>query len=153
MDWSILEGVKLIGSLLGIATASFIVYDRFIRSRLIVALHVKKPELRSENEVYLRIRNTVPEDIVVDAITIQPPFLTLAYDDDVQSMTNALIGSFNRIVVGPHDERLLLIVIRDRKDVSKSAPVAISVAWRATRRPGHGHGSTKYKRRSPRSRL
>jgi hypothetical protein len=53
-DW-IVEPIKLVGSLLGIATAAFIVYDRLVSGRPVFAISAK-PGSRSRRDNYLFLR-------------------------------------------------------------------------------------------------
>lgn len=67
------------GAILGIGTASFIVFDRLYRDRPIFAPHVKSPSGSvggRENDVYLRIKNVTDEDIVIDDVAITQVPLT-----------------------------------------------------------------------------
>jgi hypothetical protein len=57
MDW-FLESVKLIGAVLGIATAAFIVFDRVFRGRPIFALHAKV-RVPGDNDLFLRVKNVL----------------------------------------------------------------------------------------------
>jgi hypothetical protein len=107
--------VKLVGAVLGIGTASFIVFDRPYRDRPIFAIHVKAPAgMRTgrDNDVYVRIKNVADEDIVIDDISIAPAHLTLSVDGEIHSMVSAMINEFNQVVVGPLGERLLILIIR-----------------------------------------
>jgi hypothetical protein len=134
-----LEWVKLAGALLGIGTASFIVFDRLYRDRPIFALHVRGQmglAAGLDNEVYLRIKNVTDEDIVIDEISINPAHLTLSIDNEIRSLVSAMVSGFNQIVVGPLGERLLILITTVTEGSSSEfEEVCIMATWRGTRRP------------------
>jgi hypothetical protein len=128
------EALKLVGAVIGIATASFIVYDRLFRDRPIFSLQASRPAGSAssvDNDIYLRIKNVSDEDIIIDEISISPPHLTFSVDGEVCSIAKAVLREFNQIVVGPLGERLLILIITQ----SEHAPVTITATWRGTRRP------------------
>jgi hypothetical protein len=57
-DW-IVEPIKLVGSLLGIATAAFIVYDRLVSGRPVFAISAK-PGSRSRRDNWKSTRKPWP---------------------------------------------------------------------------------------------
>jgi hypothetical protein len=131
-----LEGVKLAGALLGIGTASFLVYDRLFRDRPIFALHVKGQASRRENDVYLRIKNVTDEDIVIDDVSISPAHLALSVDGEIHSLVSAMIIEVHPIAIGPFGERLLILITRTTDgSAAEFDPVSIVATWRGTRRP------------------
>jgi hypothetical protein len=58
MAFDLVEVIKFIGGLSGLASASFLIYDRLVRFRPTVFF---RP---SNNHVYLVIKNTMPETLV-----------------------------------------------------------------------------------------
>jgi hypothetical protein len=135
-----LEWVKLAGSLVGLATASFVVWDRVYRDRPIFALHVKSPPTGRaggrENDVFLRIKNVSDEDIVVDDVSIGPAHLTLSVDNEIRSLVSAMVSEVHPIVVGPFGERLLILITTVVEgSPAELEPVSITATWRGTRRP------------------
>jgi hypothetical protein len=132
------EAIKLVGAVLGIATAFFIVYDRLFRDRPIFSFQVRRPVGAAssvENDIYLRIKNVSDEDIVIDEISITPPHLTFSVDGEVRSIAEAIVRDFNQIVVGSLAERLLILIVTSNDQQSEYIPVTISATWRGTRRP------------------
>jgi hypothetical protein len=60
------DGIKTFGSLVGLATGGFVIFDRLISSRPFVYLGV------SDYKVDLRFRNVTLETIIIDEIRITP---------------------------------------------------------------------------------
>jgi hypothetical protein len=133
------EAVKLIGAILGIATASFIVYDRLFRDRPDFSFRVRRPVGAAssvENDIYVRIKNVSDEDIIIDEISISPALLTFSVDGEVRSIARAIIRDFNQIVVAPFAERLLILIpTPSRQQSEEQVSVTITATRRATRRP------------------
>ena len=131
-----IETIKFIGSCLGIATALFIVFDRLYRDRPIFSLRVVSRQRGAENK--LRIKNTTDEDLVIDGISFDPKYFTLAVDDGIRSSIVSSIrrrGEFDPIVVGPRGERLLRLIFTENHQQGASDSVAVVATWNNTRRP------------------
>lgn len=63
----IVEIIKFVGSVAGLFTAGFLIYDRLIRSRPIAYLGV------SDYKADLRFKSVTQETVIVDEIAITPP--------------------------------------------------------------------------------
>ena len=72
MTFDLVAVIKFIGGLSGLASASFLIYDRLVRFRPTIFF---RP---SNNHVYLVIKNTMPETLVIDQITVAPAYLSVA---------------------------------------------------------------------------
>jgi hypothetical protein len=86
----LLQAFQLVGALLGMASAAFIVYDRAIRGRPTFALHAKSAG--GENNLYVRIVNVLNEDLVVENFRIDPQIVALSEDHELESIVAA--GAF-----------------------------------------------------------
>jgi hypothetical protein len=87
VTFDFVEAVKFIGGLSGLASASFLIYDRLVRFRPTVFF---RP---SNNHVCLAIKNTMPETLVIDQITVAPAYLGIALGDDLHSTLNTVYES------------------------------------------------------------
>ena len=75
------ELLKTAGSFAGWGSFLFLLYDRFIKGRPIVALEPGPIFDVGDRDVLLRVLNTSPTSILVTAVEIQPPVYRAAPDD------------------------------------------------------------------------
>jgi hypothetical protein len=80
VTFDFVEAVKFIGGLSGLASVSFLIYDRLVRFRPTIFF---RP---SNNNVYLVIKNTMPETLVIDQITVAPAYLEIVAGEDIPPM-------------------------------------------------------------------
>jgi hypothetical protein len=132
------EWFKLLGSIGGIASSGFLIYDRIWRLRPIVYL---RPY---DFHVYLRIKNTADEALIIDRIAVSPRVLSIAMNDGenaallsiVEAITAGEGGSRAFLVLGPQEERSFrLIGLPAFKDLKDNERVRIRCDWRSTRKP------------------
>jgi hypothetical protein len=109
---AVMEWVKLVGGLGGLASSGFLIYDRIWRLRPIVYLQPQK------GSVYLRVRNVASETLVIDRIDVSPKVFAISMrgnKDDflsrVDASVDAMFGtetdgeSRTFSVLGPLEER------------------------------------------------
>jgi hypothetical protein len=133
MDW-FLESVKLIGAVLGIATAAFIVFDRVFRNRPIFVLHAKV-RAPNDNDLFLRVKNVLDEDIVIEKWGMSPAFVGLSKDDSFRAVFEAAIGNTPIAILPPLGELRLRLIILGAATGRENEPITISAQWNNTRRP------------------
>ena len=133
MDW-FLESVKLIGAVLGIATAAFIVFDRVFRGRPIFALHAKV-RAPNDNDLFLRIKNVLDEDVVIENWDVTPELVGLSKDDSVRAIIEAAAGNIQTAILPPLGELMLRLIILGPATGREQEPIIISAQWNNTRRP------------------
>ena len=131
-DW--VEAVKLIGGIVAIPTALFIVYDRAVRGRPIFAIHADG-KIAGENRLFLRVKNVVDEDIVIEDWRIDPPIVGLSTDHSQRAMVAAQIQQIPRSIVSPMDSLALLLVILGAATGRDQEEIEISAKWTRTRKP------------------
>jgi hypothetical protein len=139
VTFDFVEAVKFIGGLSGLASGSFLIYDRLVRFRPTIFL---RP---SNNNVYLVIKNTMPETLVIDQITVAPAYLEIVVGEDLPSTlkivhekarqpTNQASQVF--VVVDPLSEKLCqLLQLKGFDDLPRGTRFKIRCQWRNTRRP------------------
>ena len=124
----------LLGTLLGICTATFIVYDRLYRGRPIISVTAERRTI-SENFLFVRIKNVLDHDIIVENWFVSDPRLISIYMDD--TLRAALVGSLGTIpaiIIPPLGVGKLPLVVRGgESDFSQS--VTIEADWDNTARP------------------
>jgi len=128
------EVVKIVGSIGGFASAAFLVWDRIIRCQPIFALHIVSGTVQGNNHAYLRLKNVMDEDVIIDGIVSEPPYLVPALDHELDSIAIASIGKMGLIILAPREDRILPLVILNRADGDETVPVKITASWRRTRR-------------------
>ena len=140
----IVEVIKFVGSLAGLATAAFLIYDRLIRSRPVVYLGV------SDFKADLRFKNVTSETIIIDEIKITPDYLRAARANDLITPNEERQQSFyptsagkddprfegNFVFLKPSEERHFAL---HRFGGFEQAPademIVIRCRWESTRRP------------------
>ena len=133
MDW-VLETIKLIGAVLGIATAGFIVFDRVFRNRPIFALHAA-PRVPGDNYLFLRIKNILDEDIVVENWVIRPKIIGLSTDTSIRSIVEAQVGNIPTVILPPFSELKLKLIILGAATNRQHDVITIAAQWDTTRKP------------------
>jgi hypothetical protein len=134
MDY-LLEAIKLIGGMLGIATAAFIVFDRVSRNKPIFALHAK-PRVAGDNYLFLRVKNVLDEDVVIENWRIEPDGLVgLSTGVSVRALVGAMIRQIPTTILPPLGEEKFNLVILDLTTNRKRKPLTISAQWNTTRHP------------------
>jgi len=139
------DGIKTFGSLVGLATGGFLIYDRLIRSRPVVYLGV------SDYKVDLRLKNVTHETVIVDEIRIAPPdYLRVARANDLITLNEDRQLSFYPTTSGKDDPRfegnfVMLKPQEERKfalhrfggfeQAKADNKVVICCRWENTRRP------------------
>jgi len=133
MDW-FLESVKLIGAVLAIATAAFIVFDRVFRGRPIFALHAKV-RVPGDNDLFLRVKNVLDEDVVIENWDVSPELVGLSTDQSMLAIVKAAIGNIPTAILSPLGELKLTLIILGTATGRENVPITISAEWNNTRRP------------------
>ena len=134
-DW--IEAAKLVGSiggLVSIPTTLFVIYDRAVRGRPIFALHASG-RVAGENRLFLRVKNVVDEDIVIEDWSITPPLLGLATADNLDATFRAQVDPPPRSIVPPMELLLLHLVILGAATGKDDEDIEISARWSRTRKP------------------
>jgi hypothetical protein len=133
MDW-FLESVKLIGAVLAIATAAFIVFDRVFRGRPIFALHAKV-RVPGDNDLFLRVKNVLDEDVVIENWDVSPKLVGLSTDQSMRAIVEAATGNISTAILPPLGELTLRLIILGAATGRENVPITISAEWNNTRRP------------------
>ena len=74
-----LEALKIVGSIVGLATGAFVLVDRFVRNRPMA--YFRPPE-HEDGELELVVFNTANEPIVVHGVECRPDTMRVSYRDD-----------------------------------------------------------------------
>jgi hypothetical protein len=138
---SVVELVKFVGGLGGLASSAFLVYDRIFRYRPAAFL------LPVDYKTNLRFKNVAAETIIIDEIVIKPPMLTVARANDLVTVNEeraaVMYGSAEDkrpeviyVVIKPEEERTFALHrFADFENADGKTVIKIRCKWRNTRRP------------------
>ena len=135
---SLIEGTKFIGGIGGIASAVFLIYDRYVSGRPLAYLN---PE---GSHAELVLKNVTEESIVIDEISVTPRVLQVSMADDLRSTIKAVVAgekgvsgdSKTYFVISAEGERRLpLVFLSQFKESPKNKKITITCGYRNTRRP------------------
>lgn len=137
----IVEAIKLVGGLSGIASVGFLIYDRIFRSRPFAYL---RPH---EYQVQVAIKNVAPESILIDSIEVSPPLLSLSRTNDMVGTVEAAANRFYPSLASEKSKKLFVLLepmaergfscvtFPEFENTSDDTKVKIRIEWRNTRRP------------------
>lgn len=140
-----IKAVTFVGGLSGLASISFLVYDRFIRSRPSIFLIPK------DYNTQVCINNVADETIIIDEVTIRPPFLKVYRANDlITANEETALGMYGKsarqlpegtfIVIKPLAQRTAALHrLADFENADGAKAVKIRCRWRNTRRPVPWH--------------
>ncbi len=140
LDW-VVELVKFVGGLGGLASATFLVYDRIYRYRPSAFL------IPVDYKTSIRFKNVAAETIIIDQVVITPPMLLLARANDLVTVNQERAAVFyssedNKlpedifVVIKPMKERTFALHrFADFENADGSTVIAIRCRWRNTRKP------------------
>lgn len=123
-----------IGGIIAIPTALFVVYDRVVRGRPIFAIHADG-KIGGENRLFLRVKNVLDEDIVIEDWQIAPPLLGLSTDHSIRAIISAQVQQIPRSIVLPMGSLTLLLIILGAATGRDNEEIEISAKWARTNKP------------------
>jgi hypothetical protein len=128
----LIDIVFRVGSLGGLVSAAFLIYDRTIRWRPVCYLCPVPEDFR----VHLRIRNVASETVFIDAISITPQRLEIVLKSEVEAAAALIrprdVVQDRSMVIGPSEEKSIPLTFQ-LQGLFDSAPIKLKVYWRTTR--------------------
>ncbi len=131
------EWFKILGSIGGLASSGFLIYDRIWRLRPTVYL---QPD---DYNVHLRIKNNANEALVIDQVDISPRVLNIAIKDEedplfstVEAVADQYYPEEGRTfcVLRPLEERSFrLVALTACDELKENHRIKIRCTWRSTR--------------------
>jgi hypothetical protein len=120
-----------IGSLTGLVTFCYTIWDRLLAGRPLVSIRLSE----YHREVFCR--NLSHHDVVVTKIECIPDFVMVAANDSIRGVVAAAAGNGFAAVLKPEEDRGFPIIFRKGELVDREstthAPFVIIVSWRRTR--------------------
>jgi hypothetical protein len=138
---AVVEWVKLVGGLGGIASSGFLIYDRVWRL-------CPTPYLQPhDNHVHLKIKNTANEALVIDKIVVSPKVFGIVMKERkgdflsrMEATANAVYdaqteGSTFAVIPPLEEESFRLVELPACAELKDDERIRIRCSWRSTRRP------------------
>jgi hypothetical protein len=128
-----LETIRLIGAIVGLATGAFTVWDRWARGRPLAWVTIKKIVNPIE---YIRIKNPGPADVFILGVRAHPPIYGIAKDHSAGAIVEATLNIDANVLLWQGETcDLPLIDLRNQAEIPKDAPpqpVRFVIYWRKT---------------------
>jgi hypothetical protein len=123
--WQLFTGL---GAALGFVSTAFLVFDRLLRYRPVATITAERD--MGDATPALRIKNTAPFDILIERFRVSPKgSCTVSASHERRAMMDVLTGSDVPIILGPNEERHLVIVT-DRSKCPNDQAIEFSIPWR-----------------------
>jgi len=138
---TLIELIKFVGGLGGLASASFLIYDRVVRYRPTAFL------FPAEYKTNIRFKNVAAETIIIDKITVKPPLLFVRRANDLKPTNTERAEAWYSskdpdadrifVIIKPMEERTFMLsgVSADFDHATADQVFTIKCRWRNTRKP------------------
>jgi hypothetical protein len=119
------------GACLAVLNTLFLIFDRIFRYRPIISI-TAKPSMSGgvDANPYLRVKNIAPFDIVIERFLVEPPHCNVSANSEIRGIYDAITGTDVPILLGPKQERELVLIIRDRPKIRSDQTIKITIEWR-----------------------
>ena len=125
------ETLKDVGSVMGLLSGIFLVWDRLAKGRPICSFSTMKHG--SATHACLRMENVGAHDIALLDIKIKPPVYILTEDLQLKSLVDASFGNRPSAIIAPKDQKQFFIAPRyaNHRMLDEGVKrVRFSVHWR-----------------------
>jgi hypothetical protein len=126
-----IEAIKLVGSIVGLLTGIFTVYDRYVRGRPIASLSFGTEGTRKYARI--RIGNGGAHEMVVLSVKCSPDVYRLSSDMETRNVIQAAMGREQFFTLKPSESSELFLVSRVVNGLAlevKPQRVTFSISWR-----------------------
>jgi hypothetical protein len=128
--------VRVLGTIGGLISPVFLLFDRFIRNRPVIAVQRSSFYGHLTNHFDLRIFNGADQAILITGIDTSEHW-GIARDDSVEGIIGAVRRRSFSVIIGSRDERTFPILIsKGAIEDAMPLPLSLKVYWRDMRRPG-----------------
>src|SRR5262245_51330675 len=126
-----LETIKLVGAIVGLATGVFTVWDRWVRGRPLAWVTAKQAGANAFT--YIRIENPGPADVFIVGVRAHPPIYRVARDHREEAIGDAMDNvDVNVLLRQGEVYDLPIFQYPDRPKEASSQSVRLAVSWRKT---------------------
>ena len=125
-----IQTISFVGSLIGIATGIFVLFDRILRSRPIAFISVKGNQHNPLN--YVRVKNVGAIDVIVFDIQAKPRSFEISTDHSVRGIAGAILNRPSFAVLTPGAEQDFPFFRSPKREGDKdyTGRIRFSVYWR-----------------------
>jgi hypothetical protein len=120
-----------IGSLTGLATFCFTIWDRLLSGRPLVSI------ILSGRHRELSFRNLSRHDVIITRIKCFPSFVAVASDDSIHGIATATVGIGFAAILKSEKTRTFPLIFKKgdlvESEATVTAPFMIVVSWRRTK--------------------
>ena len=128
---NMLETIKTIGSLAGLVSVAFLIWDRCLRGRPLAGVTAKKTGAHSFT--YLRISNPGPAEVFILGVRARPPIYRIAREQSDQALEEVLgngDAEINLLLRQGEVHDLPIFFNEDTKDEDAPQQVRFLIHWR-----------------------
>jgi hypothetical protein len=130
-SYSLIEALKSLGSIVGLLTGTFVLYEKLAYGRPVASHGVNKADGRKLT--VLRVMNPGKHDVAILDIVVTPKIYAHAEDREVSSTVRAAAGAPQFFMLKPGESKELFLVPLYKDNVAlelKRQGVAFSISWR-----------------------
>jgi hypothetical protein len=130
-----LEAFTLAGAIVAFANAVFTVWDRLLRGRPKASLTGALRTTGMPPEMYIRISNLGPTDVLIQSVRVRPAIYDVAKDHSAKGRKAFFEGvDLNLLLRSGKEHDLPIIDLRNAEDVRKNVArrVCFFIHWRKT---------------------
>jgi hypothetical protein len=124
-----IEEIKLIGGIAGLATAAFTIWDRLVRGRPLAYI-VVNGEYGTPFH-YLRVRNIGDVGIIVTGVRARPAG-SVAKDHSIRAIVSGVVGDAPAAIIDPGADHDFVLLRGEAEEDGPSMPIWLFVFWRRT---------------------
>ena len=125
-----IQTISFVGSLIGIATGIFVLFDRVLRSRPLAFIVLKGN--RHNPLHYIRVKNVGPIDVIIFDIEANPRSFEISTDHSVRGIANAIVNKPSFAILAPGIEQDFPFFRNPKREGEKEyvGRIRFSVYWR-----------------------
>jgi hypothetical protein len=132
--WTMIEAIKLVGSIIGLLTGIAYFYDRMAKGRPIASLSIAKHG--SQKIACIRISNVSNYDVAIIDATVAPPSVYFLTEDlETKNLLEGAAGQRPYFMLKPREEKTLVIapLFKDGKEIADTADIGVKfrISWRS----------------------
>lgn len=126
----VVESVKTLGSVAGLITFLFTVWDRILASRPIVHFDFAVTSGHFVKQICLRIENCSADEIIIEDIVFDRPGILYFVGDDVEEVVRIFTDRPRPAFIQQRETRLVSLGLNDFLDDEADLSLVARVIWR-----------------------
>lgn len=125
-----LETIKLVGGIAGLATAAFTIWDRWARGRPLAWVTAKK--FGASSYQYIRIKNPGPADLFIRRVRTRPPIYSIAKDHKLEAIAATAADVDVHVLLAAGETHDLVLIPGSPESRARRRRVSFYIHWRKT---------------------